>query len=159
MVAVPSPIEHSCMEHGRLIEAAAATTNSWGAGRQPLCICTAHIALHRFVTIDTRFPPFTRSASNEVDALIINGQLQGLSNAGLYSPVGQKRRVVFTHSSYVVAAFHNHVRVFLLALNLQCGLVTVTAQQSAAVPSVAIRHVSSYVQWVLNLLPVLITPS
>jgi hypothetical protein len=30
MAVVPSPIKHSCMEHGRLIEAAA-TTNSAGA--------------------------------------------------------------------------------------------------------------------------------
>jgi hypothetical protein len=71
MVVVPSPIKHSCMEHGRLIEAAA-TTNSAGAApagrsarQQPLCIYTAHIALYRSVTIDTPFRPFTRSASNE----------------------------------------------------------------------------------------------
>jgi hypothetical protein len=93
MVAVRSPIKHSCMEHGRLIEAAAATTTNSSLR----CIYTAHIALCRFVTIDTRFPPFTRSASNEMDALIINVQLQGLANVGLYSPVGQKHRVIFKH--------------------------------------------------------------
>ena len=31
MAVVPSPIKHSCMEHDRLIEAAATTTNSAGA--------------------------------------------------------------------------------------------------------------------------------
>jgi hypothetical protein len=45
-----------------------------------------------------------------MDALIINDQLQGLANVGLYSPVGQKRHVIFKHLSYVVADFHNHVR-------------------------------------------------
>ena len=46
-----------------------------------------------------------------MDALVINGQLQGLANVGVYSPAGQKRHVVFKHFSYVVADCHNHVRI------------------------------------------------
>jgi hypothetical protein len=71
-----------------------------------------------------------------MDALIINDQLQGLANVGLYSPVGQKHLVIFKHLSYV-ADFHNHVRTNGPALSEARSpvLVCVSASTELAVRS------------------------